>query len=270
MDEFEMNDFNVKTFITCAEELLRADETERALWVLDNLPAYYRDNTPTEILELRNEVIKRIATPTLYANGDIEDMVDFANGHGMTDSLRGSIIKKEVEWFNKQGLQPHVIDYGPGEYWLPIILKKAGLKFSYEPIFLNIRAHEKIAPFLKDLEPYIEGSPRVFVACEIIEHLWNEQDIKSEMLSHGGFADIIHVSTPCYTYDISCTDWKQKSDLGHLRAYTPKEFRLKLETMFREYGQFFILSKVMHARLTNANSTVPGLAGRWNVEYENL
>ncbi len=270
MTDFNMSNFKLKPFIECAEELLRADETERALWLLDNLPAYYRDNTPQEILDLKLEVIKRIATPTLYANGDIEDIIDLKDGHGMGESLRGLFLKKEVKWFNDQGLTPHIVDYGPGEYWLPIILHNADLKFSYQPIYLNVRAHSSILQFLLDLAPRQDGAPNIFVACEIIEHLWNEQDIKTEMLSHGGFADVIHISTPCYTFDTQCKDWKEKKDLGHLRAYTPVEFSRKLSEIFREYKQFYIYSQIMHARLTNANTRVPGLADRWDKEFDHL
>ncbi len=264
-----MINFDPSIYTKCAEDLLRADETERALWVLDNLPAYYRDHVPQSVLDLRNEVVRRIATPTLYANGDIEDIIDLKDGHGMGGSLRGLLIKKEVKWFNDNGHTPHVLDYGPGEYWLPIVLYNAGLKFTYEPIFLNKRAHDSIKPFLEKLDSVCKG-PRIFVACEIIEHLWNEQDLKTEMLSHGDFADVIHISTPCYTFDVDCKDWTVKKDLGHLRAYTPREFSYKLSDLFREYKHFLYEHQIMHARLTNANTKVPGLLDRWHEEFVGL
>lgn len=259
-----MINFNTQVFVDCAKELLRADETERALWLLNNLPAYYRDHTPLEVIQLKNEVIKRIATPTLYANGDIEDIIDLKDGHGMGQCLRGQMLKKECELFNVQGITPHIIDYGPGEYWLPIVLKNAGYKFTYEPIFLNTKAHKTISPFLADIpNKALDGAPRVFVALEIIEHLWNEQDIKTEMLAHGGHAHVIHISTPRYTFDVDCKDWTVKQDLGHLRAYTPKEFSNKLDQIFFEYDGAYYDHQIMHARLILKQNMAVKLDSRW-------
>lgn len=271
-----MINFNAQVFVDCAEELLRADETERALWLLDNLPAFYRDHVPKKVIDLKNDILSRIATPQFYKKGNMEaEVMDTEDGHGMIDSLRGAMVLKDVNWFSAQKQVPHIIDYGPGDYWLPIALNKAGATFTYEAIYMNERAHEKAKPILekineKNVPLYRADQPRIFVACEIIEHLWNEADIKTEMLSHGGPADIIHISTPRYTFDTDCKNWKDKVDLGHLRAYTPREFTNTLDRIFKDYNTHYFDHQIMHCRLTSLFTKIPGLKERSHLDYDKL
>jgi len=259
-----MNEFNSKVFTDCAEELLRADETERALWLLDNLPAFYRDHIPKRVVDLKNEVLSRITTSQFYSKASIEDNLDMNNETKMEDTLRGRLILKDALWFNSQDIRPHIIDYGPGEYWLPIMLNQHKIEFTYEPIFLNIKAHEKIKPWLeKNISQFPDSNTsKIFVACEIIEHLWRESDIKTEMLAHGGLADLVHISTPKYSFDTTCSDWRTKKELAHLRAYTPREFQNILTNLFPEYQALYFDHKVMHARLTHQLTKVSGLKER--------
>ena len=243
--------FRLQAFIDVANEYIRLDETERALHFLDNLPAYYRDHKPMEIVELKNELLKRIATPRLYSTGEFDCQFDLMNERKMHKSLRGNLILKEVSFLNEQSYFPHVVDYGPGEFWLPIILSHFDKKFTYSPIALNKEserlAHTHIGTHI---HPKQDGNPTVYVACEIIEHLWHQQELKTEMLHNCGFADVIHISTPRYTFDARDLDWKtNKPDIGHLRAYTPRDFMMTVMDMFPEYDTYFYDSTILHARL---------------------
>ena len=249
----EIKNFNVQCFIDAAKELLRADETIRALNLLDNLPAFYRDNIPVDVLELKLQIQSRIATSSFYANDNgcetaICDEIAIKNA----GTLRGRLITKEVQALNGDGIEPHVVDAGPGEYWLPMVLQNAGCKFTYEPIYLNKASYEACKHrFESVLGKKKDDAICVYVACEIIEHLWNEADLKNEMLRYvNDLADIVHVSTPLYTFDPLVTDWETIGDLGHLRAYTPQEFQTTVMKIFPEYLPLFYRGQIQHARLT--------------------
>lgn len=251
-----MANFNLQAFLDTANELVRADEVSRALWLLDNLPAYYRDYPPIEVRSLKDKILKKVCTPTSYASNNWDLCMEQEIHLVMEHSLRGMLITKDLELCNEKELKPHVIDYGPGEYWLPRLLQHKKLDFSYESIHLHNEAHKKAKEFLKehmDCEPSM--GPKIYVACEIIEHLWYENDIRVEMLKTCGLADIIHISTPLYSFDFNCDDWdRKKDDLGHLRAYTPSEFQRTVKDMFPEYISSFYHSQVMHLRLTRKDS----------------
>lgn len=252
MNEGEMENFSAQPFLDCANELVRSDEIERALWLLDNLPAYYRDFPPKEVLDLKREILKRVATPQSYAANIADLLIDPETSNGMADSPRGRMLLEEVNALNLAGQAPHIVDYGPGEYWLPMMLKKEGLEFTYQALYLSENAFRRALPYF--VEHFVKGSgPKIFVACEIIEHLWQEQELKTEMLKACGLADIIHISTPKYTFDGHCPkDWQNYSHretLGHLRAYTPNEFVNKINQMFPEYAWDFTDGRIMHMRL---------------------
>lgn len=252
----EMKDFKLQAFLDVANELVRADEVKRALWVLDNLPAYYRDHEPIQVTDLRDKILKKICTPSSYAinNWDLHMQNDMHLR--MEQSLRGKLIVNDVKYCNKHGFTPHVIDYGPGEYWLPRLLKAKDLQFSYQPIFLHEAAYKIAHEMLKDVLRDVPGNgPTIFVACEIIEHLWNTEDLRIEMLKTCGLADIVHVSTPLYTFDFNCADWdKEKEDLGHLYAFTPREFQDLVEGMFKEYTSVYYSSQIQHIRGVRKNA----------------
>ncbi len=251
-----MKDFNTQCFLEAAKELVRADETIRALQLLDNLPAYYRDNVPTEVFVLKNEILKKICTPDEYAVNEFDEWMDLKDLHGMRNTLRARIILKEVQNFNQAGLTPHVVDYGPGEFWLPLLLKQEDCQFTYDPIILNQKAYDKAKiHFVDNLMPKSVKQPKIFVATEIIEHLWEESEIRAQMLKRCNFADIVHLSTPKYTFDDDCMDWTTKGQLGHLRAYTPREFSQVIQDIFSDYNQIFYnpsdnKRQILHARLS--------------------
>ena len=95
-----------------------------------------------------------------------------------------------------------------------------------------------------------EGAPRIFIACEIIEHLHHERDIRTEFERAKAQADIIHMSTPKYTFDgrIERLNWKEAGELGHLRTYTPAEFMRVVTRMFPEYTFALYDSQILHLR----------------------
>jgi hypothetical protein len=259
MKMLPIKDFNLQCFIDCITELARSDEIERALWLCDNLPAYYRDNKPQEIIDLKNHIESRLATAVTYSKDPNHLREVNTPGFFLTGemTLRGALIKKDVKSFNEQSLIPHVVDLGPGNFWVPEMLKQRGLQYTYEPLGVHLGclsvAKEKIG-FDMEKKPI---SPVIFLACEVIEHLWNESEIKHNMLRHCGWADIIHVSTPKYTFGFNLgKDWNNKRDeIEHLRAYTPGEFTKLIGDMFApKYANYMYDSVVMHIRLLKKDS----------------
>ncbi len=244
--------FNLQPFLDAANELTRLDEIERALYLLDNLPAKYRDQEPLAVTALRAEITQRIATPSYYAKSEVDMIVQLTDEHNMAGTLRHQMLAKDVKAFNEQGHVPHIVDYGPGPMWIAACLKLQGLNFTYEPIVLDqgsvakaILAHPNI---IKCGPP--SDAPFIYCAFEIIEHLWDEIDLKIEAYRYlPRLPDLIHASTPCYAFDPECTDWRLRDRLGHIRAYTPKEFYLSMAKMFRNYEAKVFTDQILHARL---------------------
>ncbi len=221
--------------------LVTKDEVELALKVADSVPGYFRDNPVKEIVDLKNEIMSRIATATDYAKIDRESPEhpshqDIEN-YGAT--LRAQLILKELESLDK----PLIFDFaGGGRLLQEFLMQRADKPFVYFESCLT----KKDRPASSRI--------KIFVACEIIEHLWNPQDLRTEMLAGIGLADIIHLSTPKYEFDEISESWGHRSLLGHLRTYTPREFVAAAQKVFPEYDFTLYDSKVMHLRGVHRNA----------------
>lgn len=241
-------------FIKAAEILLCADEPLMALKLLDMLPAYERANPPAEIVKLKNEIHARLATASFYATDQGYELT-ITDEACLTykNSLRGALLMAEVERCNSLGLKPHITDMGAGEYWLPLILE--GGDFTYKPIYVNAPTYNHC---LKRFEKYLGEAdpkrPHIFVACEVIEHLYYEEEIKNEALRVLK-PDVIHVSTPLYAFNTQVKNWKDIGTLGHLRTYTAMEFNKVVTEMFPGYAGSYYKHLQQHIRLVN-NETV--------------
>ncbi len=257
--------FDVTPFIKAAEILLAADETIRALDLLNNLPAYQRDYPPPEVIKLRREIQKHIATANFYStSANYELLAPDDSSYHMDKSLRGMMLIREIGNLNKDGLLTHLVDMAPGESWTPQMLGYKDLKFSYWPLYVNHPSHEhyksRYEKFLREKpEP---GQPVIFFAGEIIEHLWNTDEIRFCMERDVGLADVVHISTPNRTFDVNNRDWRSKGDLGHLQAFTPTEFSTIVSKMLPEYDCLTYQSQILHARCvlkTSKFSTITGV-----------
>jgi hypothetical protein len=246
-------DFDLNALLKYANELVRADEAQMALRMLETcLPGFYRDNPPLAVVALKHEILSRISLPSTYANHHEEQKNDLNIILTMKKSLRGALIIEDVKRLNNNGLIPQIVDYGPGEYWLPIILKSENLNFKYLPIYLDQNAFSSMRQYFNDvlISTPTTDQPIMYTALEIIEHLWNENDIVAVINRLKVVPDIIHVSTPKYTYNVLVRDWREEiPELGHLRTYTPKEFSVLLRSMFPMHHHTYIDSKVMQMRM---------------------
>lgn len=244
--------FKLKSWLDCVYALIDADEVERALWMLSNLPAYYRDHEPQEIKDLRAQVQSKLITAHGYMSSRFDcDVYTVEKAQNvLSNTLRGRLIWQELRALKQAGKTAHIVDLGPGEYWLPIGLQSLGYKFRYDPISMDLSTREQFDKIYKH-EPVSGDLVRIFVALEVIEHVSDTSQLRWEALKHfnGHAPDVVHISTPCYTYDARPKQWQQIG-LPHLRAYTPREFLREAERLFPEnYAQLF-LDPVMSIRMT--------------------
>ncbi len=258
----EVKCFDIKPLIAYCEQLLCADETLMALNLLDMVPGYYRDHYPKELLNLRREIMAKIATASFYATDRGCELNSTDEGsEAYINTLRAQLIVMDVKALNKAGRKPVVHDYAPGENWLAIVLEKQGLDFWYNPIYVNHPSNEKFKyryeKYLPDNSPVLLDwlqAPAIFSACEVVEHLHRPEEIRFDMERYIGKADVIHVSTPKYTFNPNVTDWRSIGDLGHLRTWTPKEFFSFVGKTFPEYQIANYDSQILHARCINPDS----------------
>lgn len=244
-----MANFNVQSFVDVALQLVEHDETERALLLLNNLPAKYRDHEPPEVTKLRSDIMARIFTVQDYAENDSDDLKpNDQNLRFLNTTARGNSLKTLLEAANKNDIIPHIIDYGPGDFGLPLACSDIGLKFGYTPIGLHSKAQDQAKEKLtsKWIENYKTSISPVkwFVAFEIIEHLHNPDEIRQVFDKIQGHVDKVLFSTPKYTYGTGNPTWRDRG-CPHLRAYTPNEFALWCQTKFPGYKWEFTDNEVM-------------------------
>lgn len=213
--------FNTDQFLHVVEQMINADEVERALWMLDNMPGYYRDNPPARALEIRDRLHKQFYTAVQYAS---------EVGDGVTPEavlrawpLRGEMLAMTIKRLNEVGAVPNVMEFADGTGWLATGLRAKGLRFTHESLSLK-------GEYLNDSKPQAS----IFVAFEVIEHLADPWDIYRNYLKFDRQADLVFLSTPLYTINGGESNW-QNRPLGHLRTYTPGEFQNVAERMFRGF-----------------------------------
>lgn len=250
--------FNAQDFIKVAQQLVDADEVERALWLLNNVPAYFRQHLHPEILDFKRSILSRMITPAGYQNDqhDCAIMDEMQARSVVKGTLRGVLLEHELTGKEKY----HVVDVGPGEYWVP---KGIGGSYSYLPVGLDSNTREAALkdPVVEEkvfanmllginvagtiVEPIPVG---VFVALEVIEHLPEPMDLAVECAKY--FQDephYIHLSTPLFTFDAS--DKSKAKYLPHLRAYTPNEFLIEAHRLWPHYEwQIYLSGPVMSLR----------------------
>lgn len=238
---------------------VEGDEVERALWILDNLPGYYRDFPPDNLKKLKQDILASLVTARAYSIGSMDTAIVPENATFFIENLlRGQLIWREVDRWNDEDKMPHIVDMGPGEYLVPIGLKQKNLSFTYDPIWMDKKAHDAAVPMIEDVlwdwdvvgRQRLDPPRTIFLALEVIEHLPSTQDIVIEAHRHcGGWPARVHLSTPMYTYDGRRKDWNKSCGLPHLRTYTPREFIAEAQRLFPGYVLQYYPGELMSIRL---------------------
>lgn len=245
--------FDTESFVKVVNEYLRLDEVERALWLLDNLPAKARDFPPMELIKLKQDILGAIVTPHAYQSCDLDSQIqpDSVNVQHLNRYLRGILVQEEVKRFNDLGLTPHIVDVGPGEYFVPLGLQTMGYRFTYWDIGMDKKTSQVAHPRLSQvrMEPIHSNQPVIFLALEIMEHLPEPRDLLTECLRHcGRLPERVHFSTPMYCFDENPKAWNKPCGLPHLRTYTPGEFMETVQKLFKGYQWELYQSECMSLR----------------------
>lgn len=223
------NCFDVDQYLDCVEQMISADETTTALYMLDHMPGWYRDHIPVKAVNLKKALYRQFFTTLDYAeNGTQASEMSNAPKEVLIENMqneRGYLTNQIVERFNSQGVNPHIFELGPGSYWLPYGLKALGRRFTYFGPSLNPYLQKAAAEGLEDhwQEKWMKHHPSIFICYEMIEHLSDPSEIYHHYVKSDLEADVILLSTPKYTFGGGMPDW-QDNPLGHLRTYTPREF----------------------------------------------
>lgn len=219
------NFFDIDKYLDSVEGMITADEVERALWMLDNPPAWYRDNEPERLKEIRRSLHAALFTPAQYAMADKETETCDPNQLKNYHPPRAQILANFIRIENEKGFTPNILEVGPGSFWLPHSLAAQGLGFRYASQSLGGVGYES------ELNP---DGPNFFVAFELIEHLSNEYELLQAYLKFKRPATKVFLSTPLYTWAGGMREWRRQA-LGHLRAYTPTEFGGSAKRIFTDF-----------------------------------
>lgn len=218
--------FDVDTYLSAVEQMIMSDEVERALKMLDNLPAFYRANPPARALEIRESLNRALFTPIQYKG--IYDGVEITPQDTERHwPLRAQAVEQLVRELNHPGAKPNIMELAGGSLFLPQGLVHKHLQFTYEHLSLDNIEHKFEKPSGEQIN--------IFVAFELIEHLSDEWEIWRNYLKFGKRADYVFISTPLYTFGGGIPNWREQK-LGHLRTYTPEELHSICSRMFTGYS----------------------------------
>lgn len=235
MMDFDRNDprnmgrpsfFSLDTYLALIEQYIMADEVDTALYLLEHPPGWYRDNVPVEIVQLRDQLYRRFFTTLDYGKDGCT--IEQVASQPIEQLKAGASLERG--WLTletvKSLVHPWIFELGPGNYWIPLMLRAHDLTFSYFAPSLNAqmqRDAEKELGWRWADRPLQPNQPKIFICFEMIEHLPRPEEIYQHSVKAGGDFDVILLSTPKYCYGGGMPNW-HKNDLGHLRTYTPNEF----------------------------------------------
>lgn len=223
--------FNLNHYIEAIEQMIRADELERALWMCDNLPAWYRDNVPMQITEIKKTLFRQMYDAYQYSSEKaIED------GWTKEDALkqgrsgyfypRIDILAENIKKLNDVNFEPWLCELSPSHGAMALTLLDSGLKFSYFAKNLNDRATDTLREWLPDgiwQERPKSDQKTIFVFFEAIEHVYREKDLEHAYYKLNVDFDEIYLSTPYGCLGGGLPNWNTRP-LGHVRGYTGTEF----------------------------------------------
>lgn len=211
-------------------QMIRADEIQIALKMLDEVPGWYRDNYPQEFKEIRDRVYRQCYDQFDYSSD--HDEANFTREQVTEQCLSGytypraDILFEEIKRLNSQGSTPWIFEISPSHGWLPVGFSDRGLKFNFFGKNLNQAALDKLKSWLPfgvwDEKPN-GGQIKILVCYEALEHMWNPHDLEQSAKKIGVEFDQIYLSTPKYTLFGGLPDWDTRR-LGHVRTWTPSEF----------------------------------------------
>jgi hypothetical protein len=240
MQEFDPTDpknlgrplhFDLSVYAEAIIGMIRADEIQLAMHMLDNPPAYYREHYPPELEAIRATLYRNAYDQIEYATDD--DEFDMANHPTVAVEQwlgnycypRGALITAEVVTLNSQGKSPWILDVGCSHGNLPLGLMHLQAGFTYCGKAMNYRAMKTLKDRLGDVwrDSPDPDQPTMLVCTEVIEHCFNPQDVVHTSHKAGVRFNQIVLSVPLGCLYGGLKDWDSRR-IGHVRGWTPDEF----------------------------------------------
>ncbi len=221
--------WNLGDHVTAIEQLIKADELQMALQMLDMVPAWYRTNKPKELADIKNKLYRQCYDIFLYGNDDDEasQTIEICEEQwrGAYCFPRAEIITTEIKRLNADGRAPWIFDLSCSHGNLPVGLMKMGVDFNYLGKSMNHRAAKKIETWLGEIWSSVpkEGQEKILVCTEALEHAWRPEDIVLAAHKLGIQFDQIFLSTPLGCLGGGLPNWETRP-LGHVRGWNEKEF----------------------------------------------
>lgn len=219
---------DIDIILDAAEQYILSDDGQKAIWILDNLPAYYQDNYPARAYQIKKDYFKRLWSVADYLSESFENVWDEKKAiehYKHKFQYRGQYIRDLIKLHNDAGCDDiHIVEVGAANYWLPLGLRDEGLKFKYLALGHNVDANKQAAEKLKDIWSDEVITSTIFVCMEVVEHCFNPQDIFNYYCKFGREAEYIVLTTPRYMVGGGVPDWRSRS-LGHVKTWGSGEFQ---------------------------------------------
>lgn len=246
--------WDLENHVAAILQMIRADELQIALKMLDDVPAWYRTNYPKELSDIKRKLFMNTYDQIEYATDDDEASCPREMGEQQWTSAycfpRGEIITQEVQKLNSAGKAPWIFDLGCSHGNMPLGLYKLGLVFTYLGKAMNLRASEKIKEWLGPIywrEKPNDYQEKWLVCTEVIEHCFAPEEIVHSANKLGHAFDQIFLSVPLGCLYGGLHNWDSRR-LGHVRGWTAEEFAAFAKQSFPGYKwtQYISHSQVLH------------------------
>lgn len=222
--------FDLELYIAAIEMMICSDELESAIWMIDHPPAWYRDNMPKELTDIKNRLYRQCYDVFQYAQDPEETECEKEFGEAQFDNgymhPRAEIISEILTKLNAENIFPWICDLGCSHGNLPLGLMRRGFKFAYKGMAVN-REIEKKVRYWTDKHwfdrPFDDKQFTILWNTEVLEHAWREEDIVQASYKFGIDWNMIILSVPYGCLYGGLPDWKMRP-LGHVRGYSHKEF----------------------------------------------
>ena len=241
--------FYLDTYLDAVESMICADELKFALVMLENLPGWYRDHYPERARKIKEKLLEQCMTVQDYMNDKEETVTNSEHWHKEILSKmwntphfmpRGPIIMDLVKRLNTEGYCANIVELGPYNYWLPAGLKDEGCDFIYTSISVNPLVKNPVENKVTTDKP----TKDIFVCFEVIEHLWNEDEVFHYFCKTQMDPDYVLISTPKYTCGGGLPNWDTRV-LGHVRTWTPTELTMYCKKHWPKLHWYFFDSAMM-------------------------
>lgn len=234
--------FDVQGYVSAVESMIRSDDIQFALTMIDNVPAYYRDNPIQQLVNIKNKIYQQCYDQYDYAS-------DFDEANWKYDDIiaqcftnytypRADLLGAHVKELNAKSEEPWICELSPSHGWLPLGFAHHGLKFNFfgknlnQPALAKIKSHLSKEIWADRPKP---NQPKILVCFESIEHMWRPEDVENAAKKIGVTFDYIYLSVPYATLGGGLPDWSTRR-IGHVRTWSKQEFLTFANKTFAGYA----------------------------------